>query len=97
MVVLSNRPAMATKIGQAKEALTALHRSEVNHNPMSKNLLYAATRGLSRRIMGEEAGDDKMVYKRHRWQVTAEDGDCVARVTRSDDKLGLRISVKAFC
>ncbi|MFS7955877.1 hypothetical protein Hanom_Chr07g00647931 [Helianthus anomalus] len=34
-----------------------------NHNPTPKNLLYAAARELSRRIMGEEAGDDTMVYK----------------------------------
>ncbi|MFS8025022.1 hypothetical protein Hanom_Chr16g01470121 [Helianthus anomalus] len=63
MVVLSNLPTVDTKMGQAKEALTALHVPEVNHNPTSKNLLYAAARELSRRIMGEEVGDDKMVYK----------------------------------
>ncbi|MFS7926933.1 hypothetical protein Hanom_Chr04g00302941 [Helianthus anomalus] len=63
MVVLSNLPAVDAKMGQAKEALTALRRPEVNHNPTSKNLLYVAARELSRRIMGEEAGDDTMVYK----------------------------------
>ncbi|KAF5778565.1 hypothetical protein HanRHA438_Chr12g0560381 [Helianthus annuus] len=58
MVVLSNLPVVDAKMGQAKEALITLHRPEVNHNPTSKNLLYAAARELSRRIMGEEAGDD---------------------------------------
>ncbi|KAJ0770658.1 hypothetical protein HanPI659440_Chr07g0260201 [Helianthus annuus] len=48
---------------RSPNSLTALHRPEVNHNPTSKNLLYAAARELSRRIMGEEAGDDTIVYK----------------------------------